>query len=55
MYTIYVLGHNIDVNDVTTQQSEAYDIIGQFRVNPVNMVENMSYGDIATHRLPMKQ
>ena len=51
MYNIFVLGHNIDVNDVNTQQNEAYDVIGQFRVN---MSENMSYGDITTHRLPVK-
>ena len=43
MYSIFVLCHNIDVNDVNTQQNEAYDVIGQFRVN---VVENMSYGDI---------
>ena len=52
MYSIFVLGHNIDVNDVKTQQNEAYDVIGQFRVN---MFENMSYGDITAHRLPIKQ
>ena len=51
MYNIFVLGHNINVNDVNTQQNEAYDVIGQFRVN---MSENMSYGDITTHRLPVK-
>ena len=52
MYCIFVLGHNTDVNDVKTQQNEAYDVIGQFRVN---MFENMSYGDITAHRLPIKQ
>ena len=52
MYSIFVLGHNIDVNDVNTQQNEAYNVIGQFRVN---MFENMSYGNITTLRLPMKQ
>ena len=52
MYNIFVLGHNINVNDVNTQQNEAYDVIGQFRVN---MSENMSYGDITTHRLPVKK
>ena len=51
--TVYfVLGHNTDVNDVNTQQNEAYNVIGQFRVN---MFENMSYGNITTLRLPMKQ
>ena len=52
MYSIFVLGHNIDVNDVNTQQNEAYDIIGQFSVN---MFENMSYVNVTTHRLSIKQ
>ena len=52
MYSIFVLGHNINVNDVNTQQNEAYDVIGQFRVN---MFENMSYGNITSLRLQMKQ
>ena len=51
MYNIFVLCHNIDVNDVYTQQNEAYNVIGQFRVN---VAENMSYGDITTHRQPVK-
>ena len=51
MYNIFVLCHNIDVNDVYTQQNEAYDVIGQFRVN---VTENMCYGDITNHRLPVK-
>ena len=37
---------------MNTQQNEVYDVIGQFRVN---MFENMSYGNIATLRLQMKQ
>ena len=50
IYSLYVqynviilLGHNITDNDVNTQQNEAYDVIGQFKMK---MIHNISYEDV---------
>ena len=50
IYSLYVqynviilLGHNITDNDVNTQQNEAYDVIGQFKMK---IVHNVSYEDV---------
>ena len=37
---IILLGHNITDNDINTQQNEAYDFIGQFKMK---MIHNVSY------------
>ena len=42
---IIILGHNITDNDINTQQNEAYDVIGQFKMK---MVHNVSYEDVTT-------
>ena len=51
IYSLYVqynviilLGHNITDNDINTQQNEAYDIIGQFKMK---MIHNISYEVVA--------
>ena len=53
IYSLYVqynviilLGHNITDNDINTQQNEAYDVIGQFKME---MVPNVSYEDVTSH------
>ena len=43
---IILLGHNITDNDINPQQNEAYDVIGQFRME---IVHNVSYEDVTTH------
>ena len=50
IYSLYVqynviilLGHNITDNDGNTQQNEAYDVIGQFKMK---MIRNISYEDV---------
>ena len=52
IYSVYIqynviilLGHNIADNDVNTQQNEAYDVIGQFKMK---IVHNVSYEDVTT-------
>ena len=53
IYSLYVqynviilLGHNITDNDINTQQNEAYDVIGQFKMK---IVHNVSYEDVTSH------
>ena len=51
IYSLYVqynviilLGHNITDNDINTQQNEAYDVIGQFKMK---IVHNVLYEDVS--------